>query len=350
MTDVPEPRLPIARFDYDLPEELIAQHPIEPRDASRLLVVDRATGSLSDHIFRDLPDLLTPGDLLVLNDTRVIPARLFTRRATGGQVELLFLEKLEHDTWRVLARPARRLRAGEPLTVLDPKGEPVGVEVTVRERDPDMGMIVSVEDADTTLHRYGQMPLPPYIRERLEDAERYQTVFAEREGSAAAPTAGLHFTPELLDRCRERGLRIEHVTLHVGLDTFQPVKVDDALEHTIHSEWYDVSATTLGALRDVRAAGRRVVAVGTTVARTLETIAPQLDQIHGVSGATSIYITPPYRFQMVDAMVTNFHLPRTTLLLMVSALAGEETIRAAYAHAIRERYRFYSFGDAMLIV
>ncbi len=350
MTDQPEIRLPISRFDYDLPQELIAQHPVEPRDASRLLIVPRGGTDFQDRVFSELPEILRPGDVLVLNDTRVIPARLFARRETGGRVEILLLARIEGDIWRAIARPARRLGAGDRLEMLDLAGASTDAGIEVVGREAGGEVVLRLDDSEHTIHRFGQMPLPPYIGERLADPERYQTVFAEQEGSAAAPTAGLHFTPALLERCRERGIEIQYVTLHVGLDTFQPVKVEDALAHHIHSEWYYVRRSTLDALATAKAAGRRIFAVGTTAARTLETIdlnsAGDADQ----SGTTSLYVTPPYAFQALDGMVTNFHLPRTTLLLLVSALAGETTMKLAYQHAIRQRYRFYSFGDAMLIV
>ena len=342
--------LPISRFDYELPEELIAQHPIEPRDRSRLLLVDRQQGSLSDHQFIDLPDLLQPGDVLVMNDTRVLPARLFARRTTGGHVELLFLEEVSAGSWQVLARPARRLREGQTLTVLDRDGATTGATVKVARRDSSGTLMVELENVLSILEAYGQMPLPPYIGEKLTDPERYQTVYATNTGSAAAPTAGLHFTDRVLAGCRDRGIVTANLTLHVGLDTFQPVKTDNAREHQMHSEWFAVPPETVEVVRHAKLEGRRVVAVGTTAARTLESIADDLQRAGPLTGSTSIYITPPYRFKVVDAMITNFHLPRTTLILMISALAGEQLIMAAYQHAIRERYRFYSFGDAMLIV
>lgn len=350
MTHVPRTRLPISRFDYDLPPELIAQQPIEPRDSSRLLIVPRGGMVFQDRGFRELPDILQMGDVLVLNDTRVIPARLFALRSTGGKVEILLLSHIEGDTWRALARPARRLKPGEMLEVLNRSGASSPAHIEVIGREPEGDFILRVDDATRTIQRFGQVPLPPYIGEQLDDPERYQTVFADREGSVAAPTAGLHFTPELLGRCRERGIDVLYVTLHVGLDTFQPVKVEDALQHKMHSEWYQVKASTIQALRLAKQNGQRILAVGTTAARTLETVAPFIGEDRDQSGRTSMYITPDYHFQLLSGMVTNFHLPRTTLLLMVSALAGENTIRQAYQHAIEERYRFYSFGDAMLIV
>ena len=350
MSETDNNLLPIDRFDYHLPDELIAQRPIEPRDSSRLLVIDRASGQLEDRVFRDLPDILQPDDVLVMNDTRVIPARLFARRQTGGKVEFLFLDETEPDVWRALARPARRLRDSDVLDVLTLTGEDSGAALRIIGREQGGAIIVHLERARSVLDAHGKMPLPPYIGETLSDAERYQTVIARSPGSAAAPTAGLHFTDDVLDRCRGRGIETLSLTLHVGLDTFQPVKVENALEHQIHSEWYGVSPQTITTLRAARQAGRRIVAVGTTVARTLETIAETLDSEGGRQGSTRIYITPPYEFKLVDAMLTNFHLPRTTLLLMVSALAGEDLIRRAYAHAIEQHDRFYSFGDATLIV
>lgn len=350
MSDAPPPRIPISRFDYDLPPELIAQIPVEPRDASRLLLVPRGGTTFQDRKFRELPELLTPDDVLVVNDTRVAPARLFTQKKSGGRVELLLLRRVAGDTWSAIARPARKLKSGDRLSIHDLSGAPSAASIEILSREPDGDFLVHIDDSHYTIHTLGQMPLPPYIAGQLDNPERYQTVYSNEEGSAAAPTAGLHFTPDLLERCRARGVTILTVTLHVGLDTFQPVKVEDARDHHIHSEWYQVDQRTMEILCASKREGKRVLAVGTTAARTLETIAPCLDQPRSQSGMTSIYITPEYEFRLVDGMITNFHLPRTTLLLMVSALAGEDTIRRAYAHAIRERYRFYSFGDAMLIV
>ncbi len=335
----------MSRFDYDLPEELIAQVPIEPRDAARLLVVDRSRDTLSDRGVRDLPALLQPGDLLVLNDTRVLPARLRLRRESGGAVELLLLRRRDDACWETLARPARRLRDGETLYA---ESLPVA---TWLGRQDDLG-VVRLHD-ESQLDALGEMPLPPYITQPLLDPERYQTVFARQRGSAAAPTASLHFTPELLVALDARGVQIAWVTLHVGLDTFQPVREDDALQHHIHAEWYAAPAETINLLREQRRRGGRIVGVGTTSVRTLESVAdlvlsdaPAAD----VSGETRMYITPGHAFQLVDVMLTNFHLPRTTLLLLVAAFGGEARLRAAYVHAVEQRYRFYSFGDAMLIV
>jgi S-adenosylmethionine:tRNA ribosyltransferase-isomerase len=346
----PDP-LPVSRFDYELPPELIAQQPLEPRDAVRLLVVSRADGALTDCRFTDLPQLLRAGDVLVLNDTRVLPARVRAQRSSGGHVELLLLTRHSDGDWSALARPAKRLRAGETLYVLDHNGAPSSDTLHVVGRDVD-GLRVRFED-EGAIHAHGLTPLPPYIHETLADPERYQTIYGVVEGSAAAPTAGLHFTERVLAACRERGVTIATVTLHVGLDTFQPIRVEDAREHTLHAEWRHVSAATQRELRAARERGGRIIGVGTTAVRTLESLpdAALPDTESGdQSGWTKLYITPGHDFRMVDGMLTNFHLPRTTLLLLVSALAGEETIRRAYEHAIAARYRFYSFGDAMLII
>ena len=342
--------LPIERFDYDLPSELIAQEAVEPRDSARLLVVRRSSGAIEDRIFRELPDLIAPGDLLVVNDTRVLPARLFAKRTTGGRVELLLLTRHGDGVWQAIARPLRKIGPTEELELLDHDDSPTGVCVRIEERLPD-GVMVRFDD-DSVIDRFGQVPLPPYIRERLADPERYQTVYARDGGSAAAPTAGLHFTPELLNRCSEAGIGVATVTLHVGLDTFQPIKVTDARDHVIHSEWFSLPEQTARRIRETRERGSRVVAVGTTSVRTLESAAARRrgGDIVATAGQTRLYITPGYRFQLVDAMITNFHLPRTSLLLLVSAFAGEDIVRLAYAHAIEQRYRFYSFGDACLFL
>jgi S-adenosylmethionine:tRNA ribosyltransferase-isomerase len=345
-----ENELPISRFDYELPSELIAQEPAEPRDSARMLVIERSSGALTDAMFTDLPELLDSNDVLVMNDTRVIPARLFALRNTGGKIEFLFLRCIRPDEWLVLARPGRRLRTGERLQVVNAVGLPTPNFVNVIQREASGSFVVSLESTDDVLERFGQTPLPPYVQNPIPDPERYQTVFSRVRGSAAAPTAGLHFTEQLIDRCIARGASVLTLTLHVGVDTFQPIKEHNARDHQMHSEWYDVPETTVRELRLARLAGKRIIAVGTTVARTLETIAADLDCDGGRQGDTNIYITPPYRFKLVNGMVTNFHLPRTTLLLMVSALAGEDLILRAYRHAIQERYRFYSFGDATFIV
>lgn len=341
----------MADYDYDLPPDLIAQRPVEPRDAARLMVVDRASGAIAHRQFRDLPDLLSPGDLLIVNDTRVMPARLHGRRPTGGQVELLLLRRLEDGSWEAMGRPARRLRPGTPVHLRDQEGREAEqpAEVLAR-RDEGLLAIRLPEEVETRLDRFGEMPLPPYIHERLDDPERYQTVFAAETGSAAAPTAGLHFTPRLLEALAARGIRRAEVTLHVGLGTFLPVNVEDAREHRMHREWYHVPASTLSAIRETREAGRRVVTVGTTSCRTLESIPSDLEPGLEPSGWTDLFIVPGHHFQWVDALLTNFHLPRSTLLLLVSAFAGRDLILRAYREAVRERYRFFSFGDAMLIL
>jgi len=347
----PEP-LPVERYDYDLPPGLIAQQPAEPRDSARLLVVSRASGALTDRIFRDLPCLLQPGDLVVVNDTRVMAARMIARRASGGRIELLLLAQRNDRTWRTLARPARRLQPGEDLILLDHGDAATTDTVHVVERD-DEAVIVAFQD-EGAIQRHGRVPLPPYIRDMSADPERYQTVYSRQTGSAAAPTAGLHFTPAVMDACRARGIEFATVTLHVGLDTFQPIKTADARDHQIHSEWFEISAETMITVAEAKRTGRRIVAVGTTSVRTLESAADAFMSSEPaatlLSGPTRLYITPGYQYRVVDVMLTNFHLPRTTLLLLVSGFAGEELVRTAYAHAIQARYRFYSFGDAMLIV
>lgn len=344
--------LPVERFDYDLPSDLIAQQPAEPRDSSRLLVVTRSDGGLRDRIFHELPTLLRPGDLIVVNDTRVMPARLVAQRATGGRIEFLLLSRLSDGRWRSIARPARRLRPGETLRLLDHDDILSTDNIQVSERDGE-SVIISFSE-ETAIERQGRVPLPPYIHDTNTDPERYQTVYSRELGSAAAPTAGLHFTDAVMAACRERGIDFATVTLHVGLDTFQPIKTADARDHQIHSEWFEISSETLKTVSAAKREGRRVVAIGTTSVRTLESAADAIldtGECSGpVSGSTRLYITPSYDYRIVDVMLTNFHLPRTTLLLLVSAFGSEDLIRAAYEHAIRERYRFYSFGDAMLIV
>ena len=343
--------IPLNWFDYKLPPDLIAQQPVEPRDAARLLLVDRSSGALSDRTFRDLPDLLNPGDLIVVNDTRVLPARLFARRLSGGRVELLLLDRNADGVWRAMGRPARRLRAGERLELLDSQDEVTNDGVDVVGRDAEQ-VLVRFDDEEA-IGRHGHVPLPPYIHDRLDDPERYQTVYARDPGSAAAPTAGMHFTVDLLERCRSRGVQVAPITLHVGLGTFQPIKTVDARDHEMHAEIFSMSAATVEMIRETRVSGGRVLAVGTTSVRTLETIASSVlagGPARSLAGETRLFITPGTPFQLVDLMLTNFHLPRTTLLLLVASFAGEALMRQAYQHAIAEQYRFYSFGDAMLIV
>jgi S-adenosylmethionine:tRNA ribosyltransferase-isomerase len=341
----------VSEFDFHLPEELIAQSPPPRRADSRLMVLDRETGELEHRRFSDLTEYLRPGDVLVINDTRVRPARLIgMKKETGGRVEILLLKPLGEDRWEVLAKPARRLKPEN--TVLFGNGELRAV--VEGESDVAGGRIVRLtyeaEDLEALLERLGEMPLPPYIRKRLEDPERYQTVYARAVGSAAAPTAGLHFTPELLEEIRGKGVDIASVTLHVGLGTFRPVTAERVEEHRMHAEYYEVDEEAAERIRAARKRGGRVVAVGTTSVRTLETVAGLHGEIVPAKGWTDIFIYPGYRFRAVDALITNFHLPRSTLLMLVSAFASRRQILAAYEEAVNRRYRFFSFGDAMLIL
>jgi S-adenosylmethionine:tRNA ribosyltransferase-isomerase len=343
-------------FDYQLPPELIAQTPIEPRDASRLLVLDRRSGALTHDQFRNIGRYLRPGDLLVANESRVLPARLFGRKATGGSVEVLLLRQRDAQTWEALVG-GKGVRPGAQLRIMPHDAQPgPTVAADVLETLPHGGRLIRFEQPiEPLLPALGVMPLPPYIHTQVSDPERYQTVYSATQGSAAAPTAGLHFTPELIDDLRAHGIAWTTVTLHVGLDTFRPVQVDDPTQHTMHSEYYELSPAAADAINQAKREGRRVVAVGTTSVRVLETAGQQaeregLAELQPGAGDTSIFIYPPYRFRVVDALITNFHLPRSTLLMLVSALAGRERMLAAYAEAVRERYRFFSFGDAMLII
>ena len=337
-------------LDYELPPHLIAQEPAADRDASRLLVVDRPTGSLQHHHFRDLPELLNPGDLLVLNDTRVLPARLVGRREkTGGRWEGLFLRETADGLWELLAQTRGRPATGETIVI-----EPGPLKLILRGRAGGHWLAEPSPAGRPAelLAVSGQVPLPPYIRKGRAgagDRERYQTVYARADGSVAAPTAGLHFTPAVLDRLQARGVERAHVTLHVGLGTFEPMKTSDPAHHQMHAEWGEVPAATVEAVRACQARGGRVIAVGTTATRALESAA-RGGELQPWAGETDIFIHPPYRFRVLDGLVTNFHLPRTTLLLLVAALAGPELVKAAYAEAIRQGYRFYSYGDAMLVV
>lgn len=331
-------------FDYRLPEASIAQTPAEPRDSSRLLVLHRETGRLEHRIFRDVGEYLRPGDLLVLNQTRVIPARLYARKETGGRVELLLLRRRDSVTWEALVG-GKGLRVGRKVKVEEGPAAEVVEMLNGSER-----LIRFSEPIEPYFPKVGHVPLPPYIHEELKDPERYQTVYAREPGSAAAPTAGLHFTPGLLEQVQAQGVRIAYVTLHVGLDTFAPVTEDNPTEHKIHTEWCELPQQTADLINQTRAAGGRVIAVGTTSVRTLETAANRRLPITSYSGTTSLYILPGYQFKLVDAMITNFHLPKSTLLMLVSAFAGRETILRTYETAVREGYRFYSFGDAMLIL
>lgn len=338
-----------ADFDFDLPEELIAQTPLEKRDASRLLVVDKETGAFSDQHFDQIIDQLQPGDALVMNNTRVLPARLYgIKPETGGHVELLLLKNTQGDDWEVLAKPAKRLRVGSQISFGDGR-----LTATVVEELDHGGRIVRFGYEGIfleVLESLGEMPLPPYIHEKLADRERYQTVYAKENGSAAAPTAGLHFTEELLEQIAAKGVKLVYLTLHVGLGTFRPVSVDSLEDHEMHSEFYSLSEEAAQILRQVKANGGRVIAVGTTSIRTLETIGSKFQgQIQADSGWTNIFIKPGYDWKVVDAFSTNFHLPKSTLVMLVSAFAGRSLTLEAYEHAIAERYRFFSFGDAMFI-
>lgn len=339
----------LADFDYALPPERIAQTPAVPRDSARLLVLPRDGGALAHRTFADLPEYLRPGDVLVINDTRVLPARLIGRREPGGgRVELLLLRRLDADRWEALAGPGRKAKPGVTLSFGDGR-----LRASVEARTDSGGRIVRFVHAgvfEHVLDELGQMPLPPYIHVPLADRERYQTVYARHTGSAAAPTAGLHFTPELLARLEAQGVGVVRLTLHVGLGTFRPVTAERIEEHRIHSEWCSVSPEAAARINAARPAGGRIVAVGTTAARTLETFADGNGMMRAGEGWTEIFIYPGYRFKAVDALVTNFHLPKSSLLLLVSALAGRERVLAAYETAVAMEYRFFSFGDAMLIV
>jgi S-adenosylmethionine:tRNA ribosyltransferase-isomerase len=350
-------------FDYHLPKELIAQTPMEPRDNSRLMVVDRANGSIQHHRFHDLPELLQPGDLLVFNDSRVMAARLYgTRSGTGGKVELLLLHRVSPGTWRALVKPGRRLHEGAGFEI-SRDGHTLNGEVVEVHDDGSRTVRLSGEEH---LDELGVVPLPPYIHQPLVDAERYQTVYSRVKGSVAAPTAGLHFTPGLLDRVRSAGVDLAFVTLHVGWDSFRPVDVEEIESHKMHSEYWTLGRDAAAAINRARTEGRRVVSVGTTAVRLLENAAREGEREQGDqpadnggpyrgtvspgSGWTGIFIYPGYRFRVVDALVTNFHLPRSSLLMLTSAFAGRDLVLEAYREAARLRYRFYSFGDAMLIL
>lgn len=346
-------------FDYELPPELIAQTPIEPRDASRLMVIDRRTGNIAHHRFSTLPDHVRAGDLLVYNESRVIPARLFARKPTGGQVEILLLRPRTDDVWEALVG-GKRIRTGMRLSLIDgARGEPTGATAEVIDTG-DAGLHVLAFDrpALRVAEQVGVTPLPPYIHAPLEDAARYQTVYARAPGSAAAPTAGLHFTPGLLQQIRDMGVMSSYVTLHIGLDTFRPVSEDIIEEHRMHTERCELTPESARQINEAKLQGNRVIAVGTTSVRVLESAATRKSQISDTKprivepfdGNTNLFITPGYQFRAVDALITNFHLPRSTLLMLVAAFAGKGLLDRAYAEAVQEQYRFYSFGDAMLIV
>ncbi len=336
-------------FYFDLPEELIAQDPLEDRSASRLLVLDKDTGAVSHHIFKEIVDYLQPGDCLVLNNTKVIPARLLgEREGTGAHVEVLLLKRRDADVWETLVKPGKKCRPGNRLSFGDGL-----LKAEVLETVEDGNRLIRFEYEgifEEVLDKLGEMPLPPYITHKLQDKNRYQTVYAKYEGSAAAPTAGLHFTKELLAQIEQKGVGIAYVTLHVGLGTFRPVKEENVLDHHMHSEFYQVTEEAAELINRTKEAGGRVICVGTTSCRTLESAADENGKVQAGCDNTEIFIYPGYKFKVLDALITNFHLPESTLVMLVSALAGREHILAAYEEAVKERYRFFSFGDAMFIM
>lgn len=334
-------------FYYDLPEDLIAQTPADPRDSSRLLVYDRGSDTVRHEVFKNVTDYLNAGDVLVINNTRVLPARLCAHTENGGAVEVLLLKRYNADTWEVLVKPGKKCRKGKKLVISDE------LSLTVEDVTPSGGRIVKFAYNgvfDEILDKLGSMPLPPYIKAKLKDKNRYQTVYAKTDGSAAAPTAGLHFTPELLQNLKAKGVLIAEVLLHVGLGTFRPVKEDIITDHEMHSEYYEVGAEAAEIINSAKREGRRIVAVGTTSVRTLESAADENGFLKPKKGETKIFIYPPYKFKCIDALITNFHLPESTLIMLVSALAGREKVLELYKTAVGEKYRFFSFGDAMMIL
>ena len=338
-----------ADFYYDLPQELIAQDPLEDRSSSRLMILNKQTGKTEHHVFREIINYLNPGDCLVLNNTKVIPARLYGSKAgTNAKIEVLLLKRKENNIWETLVKPGKKCRVGTEISFGD--GLLTGKVVDVVEEGNRLIRFQYEGVFEEILDQLGQMPLPPYITHQLKDRNRYQTVYAKYDGSAAAPTAGLHFTPQLLESIREKGIKIAEVTLHVGLGTFRPVKVEDVTQHHMHSEFYMIEEDQAKMINETRKNGGRIISVGTTSCRTLESASDEQGILHAGSGWTDIFIYPGYRFKMIDALITNFHLPESTLLMLVSALAGKEHIMAAYEEAVRERYRFFSFGDAMFIL
>lgn len=335
-------------FYYELPQELIAQTPLKDRTASRLLVLDRKSGEMEHRRFRDITEYLRPGDCLVMNNTRVIPARLYgVKEDTGGKIEFLLLNRIDLDTWEIILKPGKRGRKGARFVFGDG-----ALRAEITEVKPDGNRIVRFEYEgvwEQLLDRLGEMPLPPYIKEKLTDKERYQTVYSKIDGSAAAPTAGLHFTEELLEKIKDMGVNTAYLTLHVGLGTFRPVSVENVEEHVMHSERYEINEETADLINRTRENGGRIIAVGTTSVRTLETAADDDGRLKAESGNTDIFIYPGYKFKAVDALITNFHLPESTLLMLVSAFAGKDKVFKAYEEAVKEKYRFFSFGDAMFI-
>ncbi|WP_338851522.1 tRNA preQ1(34) S-adenosylmethionine ribosyltransferase-isomerase QueA [Clostridium perfringens] len=338
----------VSDFYFELPEELIAQYPLEKRDSSRLMVLDKKTGEIEHRKFHDILEYLNEGDTLVLNNTRVLPARLIgEKEETGGKIEFLLLKRIEGDKWECLAKPGRKAKVGTVFTFGEGK-----LKAIVREIGEEGNRIIEFKyDGifEQVLDELGQMPLPPYIHEKLEDKERYQTVYSKEKGSAAAPTAGLHFTEELLKEIKDKGVNIAYLTLHVGLGTFRPVKVDDVNNHVMHSEYYHLDKENAELINKTKEAGKRVIAVGTTSSRTLETIGDENGRVREQSGWTDIFIYPGYKFKIVDNLITNFHLPESTLIMLVSALADQDNIMNAYNTAVKEKYRFFSFGDSMFI-
>ncbi len=335
-------------FYFDLPEELIAQDPLEDRSSSRLLVLDKESGEASHHVFRDVIDYFNEGDCLVINDTKVLPARLIgSRVGTEAKIEVLLLKRMENDTWETLVKPGKKAKVGTRISFGD--GLLVGEVIDVVEEGNRLIRFEYKGIFEEILDQLGQMPLPPYITHQLQDKNRYQTVYAKHTGSAAAPTAGLHFTPELLQKIEEKGVNIARVTLHVGLGTFRPVKVENILDHHMHSEFYQIDEEAAEKINRAKESGKRVICVGTTSCRTVESAADENGRLRACSGWTEIFIYPGYQFKVLDNLITNFHLPESTLVMLVSALAGRENVLGAYQKAIEERYRFFSFGDAMLI-
>lgn len=336
-------------FYYDLPEELIAQTPLEPRDSSKMLVLSRSNGSITHNHFYNIIDYLEEGDCLILNDSRVLPARIFgIKEDTGASVEFLMLRQIKNNTWETLAKPGKKAKIGTVFSFGD--GIMKGTVVDITEEGNRIVDFISEESIYTALDKIGQMPLPPYITEKLQDKERYQTVYSNELGSAAAPTAGLHFTKELLQKIKDKGVNIGYVTLHVGLGTFRPVKVDEITDHKMHSEHYEIPQHTATLIKKTKKNGKRVIAVGTTSCRTLESVASFYGEIKACDGFTDIFIYPGYEFKVLDGLVTNFHLPESTLIMLVSAFCGYDNTMNAYKVAVEERYRFFSFGDSMLIL
>ena len=335
-------------FYYELPEELIAQDPLEDRSSSRLLVLDKESGAVSHHVFKDVIDYLNEGDCLVINDTKVLPARLIGAKVgTDAKIEVLLLKRKENNLWETLVKPGKKAKIGTKISFGD--GLLMGEVVDIVEEGNRLIQFTYEGIFEEILDQLGQMPLPPYITHHLEDKNRYQTVYAEHTGSAAAPTAGLHFTPELLEKIEKKGVDIARVTLHVGLGTFRPVKVDEITDHHMHSEFFQIEEEAATKINRAKDAGKKVICVGTTSCRTVESAADETGHLKACSGWTEIFIYPGYQFKVLDSLITNFHLPESTLVMLVSALAGREHVLAAYEEAVKERYRFFSFGDAMLI-